>query len=83
MTLEFEYRLADRLVAVSIADVCSRSLSSVYAYYDPEFSERGLGTFSALWEILSCRRKGIPYYYIGFCIRDLPVNELQGTLQAI
>ena len=71
-TLEFEYRLADRLVAVSIADVCSGSLSSVYAYYDPEFSERSLGTFSALWEILSCRGKGIPYYYIGFYIRDCP-----------
>ncbi len=72
MTLEFEYRLADRLVAVSIADVCSRSLSSVYAYYDPEFSERSLGTFSALWEILYCGEKGIPYYYIGFYIRDCP-----------
>lgn len=72
MTLEFEYRLAGRLVAVSIADVCSRSLSSVYAYYDPEFSERSLGTFSALWEILYCRGKGISYYYIGFYVRDCP-----------
>ena len=72
MTLEFEYRMRERLVAVSIADICSRSFSSVYAYFDPEFSERSLGTFSALWEIQFCRARGIPYYYIGFYIRDCP-----------
>jgi arginine-tRNA-protein transferase len=72
MTLEFEYRVGKRIVAVSIADICSRSLSSVYAYYDPEFSERSLGTFSAIWEILFCRARGIPYYYIGFYIQGCP-----------
>ena len=71
-TVEFEYRIAGVLVAVSIADVCSRSLSSVYAYYDPRFSGRSIGTFSALWEILFCRARGIPHYYIGFYIRDCP-----------
>jgi arginyl-tRNA--protein-N-Asp/Glu arginylyltransferase len=81
MTLEFEYRLDDRLVAVSIADVCSRSLSSVYAYYDPEFSERSLGTFSALWEILFCRSRGIPYYYIGFYIRDCPAMNYKARFR--
>ena len=81
MTLEFEYRLADRLVAVSIADVCSRSLSSVYAYYDPEFSERSLGTFSALWEILFCRARGIPHYYIGFYIRDCPAMSYKARFR--
>jgi len=37
-TVEFEYRLGERLVCASIADICSRSLSSVYVYFDPEFS---------------------------------------------
>ena len=72
LTLEFEYRMGKRIVAVSIADICSRSFSSVYAYYDPEFSERSLGTFSAIWEILFCRARGIPYYYMGFYIQDCP-----------
>ncbi len=71
-TLEFEYRIGERIIAISIADICSRSLSSVYAYFDPEFSKRSLGTFSAIWEILFCRARGIPYYYIGFYIRDCP-----------
>jgi len=72
MTLEFEYRLAGRLVAVSITDLCSRSLSSVYAYYDPDFCARSLGTLSALRETLFCQENNIPYYYIGFYIRDCP-----------
>lgn len=67
-TLEFEYRLLDRLIAVGIVDVCSRSLSTVYAYYEPEFSHRSLGTFSALEEIRFCREHGVPYYYLGYYV---------------
>ncbi len=71
-TLEFEYRLNGRLVAVSIADISSRSLSSVYVYYDVDFSSRSLGTFSAVQEILFCQRRHIPYYYLGFLVADCP-----------
>lgn len=69
-TLEFEYRLKGRLVAVSIADVCRRSLSSVYAYFDPEYASRSLGTFSALHEILFCLEKGLSHYYLGYMVSD-------------
>jgi leucyl-tRNA---protein transferase len=71
-SVELEYRVRGALVAVSIVDVCSRSLSSVYVYYDPAFSSRSLGTFSALQEIVLCRRQDIPYYYIGFYIAQCP-----------
>jgi arginine-tRNA-protein transferase len=71
-TLEFEYRLRGRIVAVGIVDLCSRSLSTVYAYYDPEFASRSLGTFSAIREILFCRKHNIPHYYLGYYIRDCP-----------
>jgi leucyl-tRNA---protein transferase len=69
-TLEFEYRIKGRLVASSVLDICSRSLSSVYTYFDPEFSERSLGTFSAIKEILFCKEYATPYYYLGFSIAD-------------
>jgi leucyl-tRNA---protein transferase len=72
-TLEFEYRLrGGRLLAVGIVDICSRSLSSVYAFYDPDFSSRSLGTFSAVREILFCREYHIPHYYLGFLVRGCP-----------
>jgi leucyl-tRNA---protein transferase len=71
-TLEFEYRLDSRLVAVGIVDLCSRSLSSVYAFYDPDCASRSLGTFSAIREILFCQERGIPYYYLGFLVAACP-----------
>jgi len=46
-TLELEYWLRRHLLAVGIVDICSRSLSSVYVFYDPDFCSRSLGTFSA------------------------------------
>ncbi len=69
-TLEFEYTLDGKLIAAGLADICSRSLSSVYVYYDPDLSSRSLGTFSALQEIFLARNYGIPYYYLGFWVSD-------------
>ena len=65
---ELSFRLQDRLVSVSIVDVCRDGLSSVYVYFDPDLPARSLGTLSALWEIDYCRRTGIPYYYLGFYV---------------
>jgi arginine-tRNA-protein transferase len=67
-TLEFEYWLCDRLVAVSLADACSRSLSSVYAYFEPDEAKRSLGVFSSLWELAYCQSARIPFYYLGFYV---------------
>jgi leucyl-tRNA---protein transferase len=70
-TVEFEYRDLDgRLLAVGLCDVCDQSLSSVYFYFDPAHADRGLGSFGALHEIDVARRLGVPYYYLGYWIRD-------------
>lgn len=69
-TIDFTYRDAlGRLLAVGICDVCNRSLSSVYFYFQPAESRRGLGTFGAITEIECARSRGIPYYYLGYWIR--------------
>ena len=67
-TLEFHYRLGDRLIGVGLADRWSAGLSSVYMYFDPGVSERSLGTFSVLWEVGFCRSEGLPYYYLGYYV---------------
>lgn len=69
-TVEFAYRMEGRLVGAGIVDLTPRCLSSVYFYYDPALSRRSLGVFSALCEIDECRRRGLPYWYVGFYIRD-------------
>ena len=68
-SIEFTYRLGDRLVGVGICDQSERSLSSVYFYFDPDEAARSLGTFSALREIDHAREQGIPHYYLGYWVR--------------
>lgn len=69
-TLEMVYRIDGRIVGVGIVDACPGCLSSVYFYFDPAESRRGMGTFGALREIEECRRRGLPYWYAGFYVRD-------------
>lgn len=81
-TLEICYRdTGGRLVAVGICDVCSKSLSSVYLYFDPDQSRRGLGTFGALYEIHLARQLGIPYYYLGYWIQGCRTMQYKANFR--
>lgn len=70
LTLEFCYFLENRLVGVGITDACPSGLSSVYFFADPGHERRSLGTFSVLWEVEFCRRRQLPYYYLGFYVEN-------------
>lgn len=78
-TIEFTYRVADRVIGAGICDVSERSLSSVYFYFDPAEAWRSLGTFSAVREIEFCRERGIPHWYAGFWVRDCPAMTYKAT----
>lgn len=80
-TLEFEYRLNSRLVGVSIADCCPGGLSSVYMYFDPNYSERSPGTFSVLWEMDYSRNAGLSYYYLGFFVTGCGTMEYKSRFR--
>ena len=64
-----EYRLDDKLIAVSIVDESENALSSMYCYWDPDHSDASPGTFSALWEIEWARKLGKDHYYLGYWVR--------------
>jgi arginine-tRNA-protein transferase len=67
-SLEMEYRLGGRLVAVGMVDVASAGLSAVYFFFDPAESRRSLGIFGGLCEIAECARRGLPHWYLGYYI---------------
>jgi arginine-tRNA-protein transferase len=61
------------LIAVGVVDVLPTGLSSVYVFYDPNYSFLRLGTYTALREVLLTRQilsSFLPfkYYYMGFYI---------------
>ena len=66
----FEFRQADRLVGVAVADLLPDGLSAVYTFYDPELSQRALGVYAILWEIAETARRGLNYLYLGYWIAE-------------
>ena len=69
-TVEVQFRVDHRLVAVSVLDLGARAASSVYHYFDPEESRRSLGVYSVLWELAWCKLSGFEWYYLGYYVRD-------------
>ncbi len=81
-SLEFCYRSREgKLLAVGLADVCAKSFSSVYFYFDPDPAQRSLGTFGALYEIAWARERHIPYYYLGFWVQGCAKMEYKSLFK--
>jgi arginine-tRNA-protein transferase len=56
------------LVAVALTDQMADGLSMVYSYFDPELSDRSLGTFMILDHIERTRAAGLPHVYLGYWV---------------
>lgn len=70
-TRMFEIRDGDgALVACMLADRQSDALSAVYSLYDPDQTQRSLGTWMVLWLIERAKSLGLPYVYLGYWIGD-------------
>ena len=55
-SFHYQYYLDGKLIMVAVVDILPTYLSSVYVYYDPEYSWLDLGVYSALREIELVRR---------------------------
>ena len=81
-TVEIVHRnSAGKLMGVGICDVSSRSLSSVYFYYDPAEGRRGLGIYSALTEIELAQQMAIPYYYLGYWVEGCGIMQYKADFR--
>lgn len=80
-TRELQLRDGDRLIGVGICDLVMDAWSSVYFYFDPEYSSFSPGHYSMLLEIELAREMGHDYYYPGFLIHGIPAMEYKNKLR--
>ena len=57
-----------RNCAVAVVDTVPGALSAVYCFFDPELSDRSLGSYCILLQIQEARRRGLDYLYMGYWI---------------
>jgi leucyl-tRNA---protein transferase len=67
-----EYRIGSDtgpLVACALVDALADGLSLVYAYFDPEYPKRSLGSFIILDHIRQAKDVSYAYVYLGYWIK--------------
>lgn len=80
-TYHCSYHLDGELIGVGVLDVLPKCITTVYFFYDPEYSFLNLGTYSALIEISMVRHmhkhyvgsmsdNRLIYYYLGYYVHE-------------
>ncbi len=65
---EILYFIDNRLVGVDLIDITEDGISSIYFYYDPDFSSHSLGIYSLLMQIELAKRLGKRWIYLGYWV---------------
>jgi arginine-tRNA-protein transferase len=78
-----EFFCADELAAVAIVDCLGNALSAVYTFFDPKFSDYGLGVYAVLWQIHYAQKKGLEWLYLGFWIADCQKMNYKNQYQPL
>ncbi len=66
--IELSYWLGDRLVGVALSDATPSALSAIYFYYDPQLTDRSLGTLNVLVHLLRAKQQGRTWVYLGYWV---------------
>ncbi len=67
---EIIYIREGKLVGVDLVDFLDDGLSSIYFYYDPDFSKFSLGNYSIYRQIEMAKLKNLKWIYLGYYVKD-------------
>lgn len=67
-TAFIEYRLAGKLVGLSVCDLPEDGMSAVYTFFDPMMPKRSLGTYAILKQLDYVRDMELDWLYLGYWI---------------
>lgn len=85
-SFHYQYYIDEELIAVGVIDILPSCISSVYFYYNPDYSFLSLGTYASLREIALVRQlsKSCPQlknYYLGFFIPTCPKMRYKSNVK--
>lgn len=69
---EILYFVDDKLVGVDLVDFLEDGLSSIYFFYDPDYSHLSLGRFSMYQQIYIAQTNKLPWVYLGYYVEKCP-----------
>ncbi|MCW8899288.1 MAG: arginyltransferase [Gammaproteobacteria bacterium] len=61
-----EFRLNEKLMMIAVMDIFVDGVSAVYTYFDPDYSNRGLGVFGILSEVNYIKSLNLDWLYLGY-----------------
>jgi len=56
------------LIGVDLIDILDDGISSIYFYYDPDYPQLSLGTYSLLYQVELAKVLGLPWIYLGYWV---------------
>jgi len=65
-----EFSINGELTGVAVVDQFENALSAVYTFFEPKFSNYGLGVYAVLWQIAHAQSTGRQFLYLGYWIQD-------------
>jgi len=60
----------DKLIAVDLIDILPNGISSIYFYYDPDYSHLSLGKYSMLRQIAYAKANHLEWIYMGYYVKE-------------
>lgn len=73
---EFGYEVLyfdeDKLIGVDLIDILEDGISSIYFYYDPDYSNYSLGKLSLYNQIKFASRSSKKWIYLGYYVQECP-----------
>ncbi len=65
---EVLYIKDDKLIGVDLIDILEDGISSIYFFYDPDYSRLSLGTYSLLYQIELAQILELDWIYLGYWV---------------
>lgn len=78
-----EFKINGELAAIAVVDRLDNALSAVYTFFEPKFSNKGLGVYAVLWQIEWAKHLNKEFVYLGYWIKQCKKMSYKSNYQRL